>query len=79
MGDKIRGAGMKIEITIDYVPEEPDEFKEWCRKNGFEQLASQRRAWCNEFNSYLRGAIGIGETKSDERFLLYKEDLEVKV
>ena len=71
---------MKIEITINYAPKENDEgFKEWCSDNGLYPLPSARRAWSKEFQAYMTDAVGIAETKSGGRFLIYEEDLSNEI
>ena len=65
-----------ISIEIDRAPEGDKEFARWVESRGCIPLgASPRRAWCGDYSSYFREAIGFGITKSGETFLIYEEDL----
>lgn len=65
-----------IKITIDFAPKKNGKkFDMWCKKYDFYPLNSGRRAWCHQYSSYFRDALGVAATNSGETFLLYEEDL----
>ena len=66
-----------IEITLHEVPDgDGDAFMAWCEAANCTPLGSARRAWCGDFQTYLRDAVGIGETLSGETFLVFPQDIE---
>lgn len=68
---------MKIEATLDYAPtENGKDFDLWCLKHGFDPLDSGRRAWCSEYSTYFRDALGVASTPSGVQFLFYREDVQ---
>lgn len=65
----------RILATLDYAPtENGEEFDKFCEKWDFHPLASGRRAWCHQYATYFRGALGVA-TVTDGTFLFYEEDL----
>lgn len=65
-----------IKVTLDYAPKENGtEFDVWCDKYGFQPLGSGRRAWCGQYQSYFRGALGVACTEAGETFLFEESDL----
>ena len=81
MSDPTMPAGLaalrvQIWVTIDPAPEgDGPEFDAWCAKYDCTPLNSGRRAWCPDFQAYLRDAIGVASTNSGEQFLISPEDL----
>lgn len=66
---------MKREVEIEYAPKDEEDFKEWCKKLGFNYLGGSRRAWCNQFHTYFRDSIGIVVTNGGEEFLINDYDI----
>ena len=68
---------IQITVTLDRVPEgDGPEFEQWCERYGCYPLNSVRRAWCDQFSSYLRDAVGVAETMRGERFLVYEDEMQ---
>ena len=66
-----------LSVNVDLAPRlNGKEFEKYCDKYGFYYINSSRRAWCDEFKTYFRNAVGIATTKGDVRFLIYEDDLE---
>lgn len=66
-----------IKIKVDIAPTGESEFEEWCKKYDFAFLGFKhgRKAWCPQFQTYFRGAYGVGNLEG-ESFLVYEEDLK---
>ena len=67
---------VKIEVKIDYAPKDEKEFEEWCKKYDFAFIGFEhgRKAWCPQFQTYFRNALGIATTLTGESFIICKED-----
>lgn len=65
-----------IKVQLDYAPKtNGKKFSEWCEQHGFVPLGSGRRAWCSDYNTYLRDGLGVAYTECGESFIFYAEDL----
>lgn len=66
-----------IIVTVDLAPDDEQEFREWCAKQGFNYVGGPRRAWCSEFGTYFRNAAGVADHRySGGRLLFYEDDSE---
>lgn len=69
-----------IKVELDYAPTtNGKKMREWCEKHGFDFFGVGRRAWCSQYNTYLRDALGVAYTESGESFLFYDGDLDGKL
>jgi len=81
MSDPTMPAGLaalrvQIWVQVDPAPEgDGAEFDAWCAKYDCTPLNSGRRAWCPWAISYVRDALGIAQTRSGERVLVWAEDV----
>lgn len=66
---------VSVSVTVDRAPDDDRSFADWCKGYGFNVLNSGRRAWCSQFSTYFRDAIGVATTKNGESFLVYADDL----
>lgn len=81
MSDPTMPAGLRtvqISVSVDMAPEDEAVFDEWCQKYGCHPLNGGRRAWCPDFQSYFRDAIGVATTGNGEQFLIYADDIEAE-
>ena len=70
--DKLREKYIKVQV--DYAPKKNGKaFEKWCKKYGFDYLASGRRAWCSSLQTYFRAADGVA-FNDGEMFLFYEDD-----
>ena len=74
-GNPAMSAALAIRVTVDLAPEDEDEFRDWCSGYGFDVLNSGRRAWCSQFATYFRDAVGVATTRNGESFLVYEDDV----
>lgn len=66
-----------IKVQLDYAPTtNGKKMEKWCKEHGFDFFGVGRRAWCSQYSTYLRDALGVAYTAGGESFLFYEEDLE---
>jgi hypothetical protein len=66
-----------IKVELDYAPTtNGTKAKKWFNEHGMDFFGVGRRAWCSQYSTYFRGALGVAYTESGESFLFYQEDLQ---
>lgn len=70
---------IRIEAELDRIPDDEAGARAWCHRNGCQYLGNPadggRRAWCPWAISYVRDALGVAQTRSGERVLVWAEDV----
>lgn len=65
-----------IKVKLDYAPTtNGKKARKWFEDHGMAFFGVGRRAWCPQYSTYFRDALGVAYTESGESFLFYEEDL----
>lgn len=65
-----------IKVKLDYAPTtNGKKARAWFESHGMDFFGVGRRAWCSQYSTYFRDALGVAYTESGESFLFYQEDL----
>lgn len=65
-----------LKVKLDYAPTtNGKKAREWFEAHGMTFFGVGRRAWCPQYSTYFRDALGVAYTESGESFLFYEEDL----
>lgn len=64
-----------IKVKLDYAPTTNGEkAKKWFKEHGMDFFGVGRRAWCSQYSTYFRDALGVAYTENGESFLFYADD-----